>query len=212
MSLKLYFIRHGETTYSKTGGYCGIIDPELTPEGSEMAEQFAQAYSSLNWTAAYVSPMKRTIATAKPLCNSVGLEMQIRDGLKEMYHGKCEGENPETVNSNYHDNYVRWLTDPGWNAPTGGEKGIDVARRSSQVIEEICNNHQTGNVLVVSHKTTIRIVLCHLLGIDIGRYRDRIMMLVGGLSIVEMTHHGPLLHCLSDRSYLDEKLLSLAGT
>lgn len=212
MSLKLYLIRHGETTYSKTGGYCGILNPELTPEGLEMAEQFAEAYSSLNWTAAYVSPMKRTIMTAKPLCDAVGLEMQIRDGLTEMYYGKWEGENPETVNINYHDDYVRWLTDPGWNSPTDGEKGIDVASRSSQVIQEIQDNHPTGNVLVVSHKTTIRIVLCNLLGIDIGRYRDRIMMLVGGLSIVEMGDSGPLLHCLSDRCYLDEKLLSLAGT
>ncbi|NEN89953.1 MAG: histidine phosphatase family protein [Okeania sp. SIO3H1] len=66
MSLKLYFIRHGETTYSKTGGYCGILDPELTPEGLDMAEKFAKTHSSLNWTAAYISPMKRTIATAKP--------------------------------------------------------------------------------------------------------------------------------------------------
>ncbi len=212
MSLKLYFIRHGETTYSKTGGYCGILDPELTPEGLEMAKQFAQAYGSLNWTAAYVSPMKRTVATAKPLCDTVGLEMQLRDGLKEIYYGKWEGKTSETVNSNYHDDYVRWLTDPGWNSPTEGEKGIDIARRSSQVIQEIQDNHQTGNVLVVSHKATIRIMLCDLLGIDIGRYRDRIMMLVCGVSIVEMGPHGPLLHCLSDRCYLDEKLRSLKGT
>ncbi|GGA15977.1 histidine phosphatase family protein [Okeania sp. KiyG1] len=212
MNLKLYFIRHGETTYSKTGGYCGILDPELTPEGLEMAEQFAKTHSSLNWTAAYVSPMKRTIATAKPLCDAVGLEMQIRDGLKEIAYGKWEGETPETVNRDYHDEYVRWLTDPGWNSPTGGEKGIDIARRSSQVIQEIQDKYETGNVLVVSHKATIRIMLCDLLGIDIGRYRDRIAMLVGGVSIIEMGHHGPLLHCLSDRCYLDEKLRSLQGT
>ena len=212
MNLKLYFIRHGETTYSKTGGYCGILDPELTPEGLEMSEQFAKTHSSLNWTAAYVSPMKRTIATAKPLCDAVGLEMQIRDGLKEIAYGKWEGETPETVNRDYHDEYVRWLTDPGWNSPTGGEKGIDIARRSSQVIQEIQDKYETGNVLVVSHKATIRIMLCDLLGIDIGRYRDRIVMLVGGVSIVEMGHHGPLLHCLSDRCYLDEKLRSLQGT
>jgi broad specificity phosphatase PhoE len=31
----------------------------------------------------------------------------------------------------FHDTYVRWLADPGWNAPTGGERGIDIARRSS---------------------------------------------------------------------------------
>ncbi|WP_445241108.1 histidine phosphatase family protein [Microcoleus vaginatus] len=38
MSLRIYFVRHGETTYSQTGGFCGAIDPELTPAGSQMAE------------------------------------------------------------------------------------------------------------------------------------------------------------------------------
>jgi len=28
MSLRLYFLRHGETTASQTGGYCGTLDPE----------------------------------------------------------------------------------------------------------------------------------------------------------------------------------------
>ncbi len=30
MSLIIYFLRHGETTASQTGGYCGTLDPELT--------------------------------------------------------------------------------------------------------------------------------------------------------------------------------------
>ena len=82
MSLTLYFLRHGETAYSKTGAYCGDLDPELTPEGARMAKAFADSYRSVAWRAVYVSPMKRTIATAKPLCDDVKLEMQLRDGLK----------------------------------------------------------------------------------------------------------------------------------
>ena len=38
MSLIIYFLRHGETTASQTGGYCGTLDPDLTPAGHEMAE------------------------------------------------------------------------------------------------------------------------------------------------------------------------------
>ncbi|MBV8224612.1 MAG: histidine phosphatase family protein, partial [Verrucomicrobia bacterium] len=90
MSLKLYFLRHGETMYSETGAYCGELDAELTTEGHQMAEAFAEGYRSMRWAAAYVSPMKRTIATAKPLCDAVGLEMQLRDGLKEIRYGKWE--------------------------------------------------------------------------------------------------------------------------
>ena len=44
MSLKLYFLRHGETTHSTTGAYCGNLDPELTAEGVQMAGAFAEAY------------------------------------------------------------------------------------------------------------------------------------------------------------------------
>ncbi|MEL7039674.1 MAG: histidine phosphatase family protein [Cyanobacteria bacterium J06592_8] len=212
MTLSLYFLRHGETVHSQTGGYCGVLDPELTPEGEKMAHQFADAYRNLPWTAAYVSPMKRTIATAKPLCDAINLQMELRDGLKELNYGKWEDERPETVNQKYHDDYVRWLTDPGWNSPTEGEKGIDVSRRSSRVIHEITDQYSSGNVLVVSHKATIRIMLCRLLGIDVGRFRDRILMPVGGVSIIEMGPHGPLMHCVADRSHLDETLRSRVGT
>jgi probable phosphoglycerate mutase len=211
MSLKLYFLRHGETVQSREGGYCGHLNPELTPIGEKMAQQFAAAYASVSWTAAYVSPMKRTITTAQPICDTVGLKMELRDGLKEIFYGKWEGELPETVNKNYHDDYVRWLTDPGWNAPTEGEKGIDIARRSAAVIQEIQEHYSDGNILVISHKATIRIMICQLLGIDIGRFRDRIAMPVSGVSIIEMQKHGPLLHCLADRSHLDQSLRFLPG-
>ena len=133
------------------------------------------------------------MATAQPLCEAVGLTPQLRDGLKEIAYGQWEGKTPEEVNREFHDEYVSWLADPGWNAPTGGEKGVDIARRSSMVLEEIERTHPSGNVLVVSHKATVRIMLCSLLGIDVGRYRDRLSMPVAALSIVEMTGQGPLL-------------------
>jgi probable phosphoglycerate mutase len=202
MGLMLYFLRHGETTASQTGGYCGSLDPELTSTGVLMAEDFAKAYAALPWAAILSSPLKRAVATAKPLGEKTGLQIQLHDGLKEIAFGLWEGMTPEEVNREFHDDYIRWLTDPGWNAPTGGKKGIEVARRSSLVLEEIENAYPAGNILVVSHKATIRIMLCSLLGIDIGRFRDRINMPVGAVSIVEMAAHGPIVHMMGDRSYL----------
>lgn len=138
--------------------------------------------------------------------------MQLKEGLKEIAFGQWEGKTPGDVDREFHDDYVRWSADPGWNAPTGGENGIDIARRSSLVLEEIEKSLITGNVLVVSHKATIRIMLCSLLGIDVGRFRDRIGLPVASISIVEMAAHGPLLHLMGDRSYLRESLRSRAGT
>jgi hypothetical protein len=106
--------------------------------------------------------------------------------LREIAYGQWEGKSPEDVNREFHDAYVRWLADLGWNAPTGGERGIDTARRSSLVIEEIEQTCDAGNVLVVSHKATTRIMLCSLLGIDVGRFCDCISMPVASIGIVEM--------------------------
>jgi broad specificity phosphatase PhoE len=202
MTLNLYFVRHGETLASKTGGFCGTSDVELTTEGVMMAKDFALAYSDIEWTAVFSSPMIRTIATAKPLCAMIGIEMQLRDGLKEINFGQWEGKTPAEVNQQYHDEYVKWQAEPGWNAPPEGERAIDIARRSSEVIEEIEKTYQSGNVLVVSHKATIRIMLCSLLGIDVGRYRDRLDMPVAAVSMVEFCPQGPKLIKLSDRSHL----------
>jgi probable phosphoglycerate mutase len=212
MTLTLYFLRHGQTEWSRKNSYCGSLDPELTPDGLEMAASFATAYTSTSWKAIFSSPMRRTLATAKPLCEAVNMEPQLRDGLKEINYGSWEGKSPEDVAKEFHDDYIRWLADPGWYAPTGGEMAVAIASRAMQVIEEIKRTYNDGNILVVSHKATIRIMLCSLLGIDVGRFRYRLGCPVGSVSIVEFTSHGPLLKALADRTHQDERLRNLPGT
>ncbi len=87
-----------------------------------------------------------------------------------------------------------------------------IARRTMQVIEEIKQRFNDGNVLIVSHKATIRIILCGLLGIDVGRFRYLLACPVGSVSVVQFSSEGPLLQTLADRTHLDEKLRSLRGT
>lgn len=212
MSLKIYLLRHGETVYSQRGAYCGALDPELTPEGSQMAEAFAEAYRSIPWTDVYVSPMKRTIETAQPLCDLVGLPMQIRDGLREIGYGAWEGKEQYDVRQHHEQDYIRWLTEPAWNPPTDGETAVQVANRALPVITEIESRYKNGNVLVVSHKATIRIILCNLMGIDIGRYRDRIEAPAASVSIVKFDVHGPMLVVLGDRNYMPRYLRERTGT
>lgn len=212
MSLRLYLLRHGETTYSRTGGFCGNLDPELTPEGAEMAQCFADAYRALPWTAVYASPMRRTVATAKPLCEAVRLPIQLRDGLKEIAYGEWEGRTQEDVRQRFADDYVRWLAEPAWNAPTSGETAVQVAGRASLIVAEIIAEHPRGNILIVSHKATLRLILCSLLGIDLGRYRDRIAALAASVSVVRFGEHGPLLEVLGDRSHMSAALRALPGT
>ena len=213
MSLTLYFLRHGQTTLSRDDNFCGSgLDPELTPEGLEMAQAFSRAYQSMSWAAIYASSLRRTIQTARPLCDLLQRKLEARDDLQEIAYGKWEGLSKETVAEKYKDDYVKWLADPARNAPTGGELATAVAERGLRVISEIRERFDEGNVLLVSHKATIRILLCSLLGIDVGGFRYRLGCPVASLSTVEFTSHGPMLQTLADRSHLDERLKSLPGT
>ena len=177
-----------------------------------MAHAFATAAGGLPWAAIYCSSLRRGIATAEPLCKELGLALQVREELNEIAYGKWEGLKKERVERDYHDDYISWLADPAWHPPTGGEPAVAIARRGLRIIEEIKSRYPTGNVLLVSHKATIRIILCSLLGIDVGRFRYRLVCPVGSVSIVEFTVQGPLLKALADRTHLSEELRSLPGT
>jgi probable phosphoglycerate mutase len=202
MNQTLYFLRHGETDASQIDRYCGNIDPDLTLAGHQMANDFASAYKSFPWSAVFSSPLRRAVMTATPLCEAAGLKIHLEEGLKEIAYGAWEGKTREEVSREFHDDYIRWAADPEYNAPTGGEKGVQIAQRSSHVLDKINQDFGPGNILIVSHKATIRIMLCFLLGIDIGRYRDRFNLPVASLSVVERTSRGPLLHLFGDRSHL----------
>jgi probable phosphoglycerate mutase len=140
------------------------------------------------------------------------MDLQVRAELNEISYGKWEGLTKPKVDHDFHYDYLNWLADPAWHAPTGGELAVAIARRVLRVIEEIQQQFGDGNVLVVSHKATIRIILCSLLGIDVGRFRYRFLCPVGSVSVVEFTSNGPMLKALAERSHLSERLRSLPGT
>lgn len=213
MSLNLYLLRHGQTALSREDVFCGSgLDPELTHDGLEMAQAFAAVYETNLWSAILTSELRRTIHTAAPLCDALGVNAEVHSGLNEIGYGSWEGKTKEEVNRAFHEDYVSWLAEPAWHAPTGGELAVEVARRSLQVVAAISKRFGDGNVLAVSHKATIRIILCSLLGIDVGQFRYRLGCPVGSVSIVEFTSQGPLLKVMADRSHLNERLRLLPGT
>jgi broad specificity phosphatase PhoE len=213
MALQLYLLRHGQTSLSRANMFCGRgLDPGLTAEGVKMAEAFAAAYAGATWEAIYASPLKRALSTAEPLARAVGLPVIPREGLAEIDYGAWDGKNVDEVARDFHDEHERWTADPAWNPPTGGETAVALAQRVTHVFQGIRAEHSDGRVLVVSHKATIRVALCALLGVDVGRFRYRFGCPVGSVSIVEFGPHGPLAATVADRSHLDARLRELEGT
>ncbi len=213
MTLRLYLLRHGQTALSRENVFCGRgLDPELTDDGAAMARAFAGAYRDLDWSAIYSSPLTRATATAQPLAEVLSLPVEERDDLAEIDYGKWDGLSADVVAERWHDEHERWSADPAWNPPTAGETAIALARRMARVVEEITLRHRDGNVLLVSHKASIRVLLCELLGVDVGRFRYRFGCPVGSVSIVAFGAHGPLAEAVADRSHLSADLRGLQGT
>ncbi len=216
--LTLYLLRHGETERTRENVYCGAgMDPGLTEEGHRMARAFAEAHprDRVRWAAVYCSPMLRTRQMAAPICETLGVEPAVRAGLKEIAYGAWEGLTLEEIQERFPDDYRCWTADPAWYPPTGGgEPAVVIARRALGVVEEIIQGapaqdradggsaEDERNVLIVSHKATIRILLCALLGIDLGQFRYRLACPVGSVSVVEFTRNGPMLMAMGETGYL----------
>jgi broad specificity phosphatase PhoE len=211
--LEIYFFRHGQTASSRENKFCGSgTDISLTPEGEAMANAFANYYKETRWDAIFSSPLARTRVSAELIAAPHGIQPRLHDGLVEIGYGKWEGKTVEEVDRVYHDEHISWIADPAWYPPTDGEPATSVAARALGVIQKIRNEFEGGKVLIVSHKATIRIALCSLIGIDVGRYRYRLSCPVGSVSVVQFGEHGPRIEQIGDRAHLSDRLKNLPGT
>jgi alpha-ribazole phosphatase len=210
--LELYLIRHGQTDYSRENRFCGSIDPPLNDVGLRMADAFGAAYAHLPWTAIYASPRLRAQQTADALAKRVQVAITPDPGLAEIAYGEWEGLRHEEVREKWPDAYNYWSADVASRGTPGGETAFGVAARAAPVLERIRHQHLDGRVLLVSHKATIRILVCALLGMDVRLFRDRLSQGVAAVTKFEIKKSNAQLVMLGDVSHLPAELRGLEGT
>jgi len=171
---RIYMVRHGATQLSAEDRFAGAVDVHLSDEGKFQAGRLAERLADDSIAAVYCSPMTRTIQTATIVTAPHTLPLIHRDGLREIHHGHWEGMRRADVEEQFPEEYAAWEEDPFTFAPQGGEAGVNVIARALPVIREIVLEHRGQNVLVVSHKATLRLLISSLLGFDARGYRDRL--------------------------------------
>jgi broad specificity phosphatase PhoE len=174
--MNLYMVRHGQTVSSRENRFSGSSDPPLTEVGEAMAQAFATAYAPVAWDAIYTSPMLRTRQTADALCRLTGVQPIVEDGLKEIGYGEWEGLKQDEVKERWPEAYQYSADDVASRGTPGGDTAFHVAARAMRVVETIRSNHERGNVLLVSHKATLRVITCALLGLDVRLFRERLAL------------------------------------
>lgn len=173
-STRLYLVRHGATQLSAEDRFAGAVNVELSDEGKIQAGRLAERLADDRIAAVYCSPLTRTMQTASILARPHELPLLQREGLREIHHGHWEGMRRADVEAQFPDEYAAWEEDPFTFAPQGGEAGVNVIGRALPVIREVVLEHPGQNVLVVSHKATLRLLISIILGFDARGYRDRL--------------------------------------
>jgi probable phosphoglycerate mutase len=200
--LTLHLVRHGDTKQAAEGIFCGDIDPPLTDSGVAQAARVAERLKTFGLQALYVSPKTRAQMTAEPIARACQLTPVTVDGLREISYGQWEGRFEADVRRDDAASYDAWRTDPALVSPPGGESAFAIAARALPVVLRAREDHPGGHVLLVSHKATVRVIVCALLGVPLGRYRSHIACPTASITSFEFTDRGPMLTRLGDIGHL----------
>ena len=182
---RVFMVRHGATVLSAEDRFAGATDVALSDEGREQTRRLADRLSHEKIMAVYASPLGRTVETAQILAGPHKLEVQARDGFREINHGRWEQMTRREVEEKFPEEAAEWEKDPYTFAPLGGESGLAVTARALPALIALVREHAGQNILVVSHKATIRLLLSSLLGFDPRRYRDNLDQKPAALNVVD---------------------------
>ncbi|MCE0496399.1 MAG: histidine phosphatase family protein [Methylacidiphilales bacterium] len=212
MQTRIFLVRHGATILTAEDRFAGATDVPLSDEGRRQARRLSLRLQNAQIAAVYASTMSRTVETARILAEPHGLEVQQREGLKEISHGHWEQLTRKEVEERFPEEASEWDRDPYTFAPAGGESGLAVTARALPTLIELVRVHPGQNVVVVSHKATIRLLLSSLFGFDPRRYRDNLDQSPAALNVVDFKD--PVrarLMLFNDTSHYEESGLALPG-
>jgi broad specificity phosphatase PhoE len=152
--MRLLLIRHAQST-DNTMGILGTLipGPVLTSLGREQAEAVPAALAGESIEAIFASTMQRTSLTAQPLASTLGLAVEVIDGLQEIGAGDFEGRSDREAVRSYMGTIMSWWKDPDMRIE-GGESGSEFFDRFTTAINRAIGIH-TGTIAVFSHGASI---------------------------------------------------------
>ena len=187
----IFLVRHGEVAGNslQAGGrltFAGWEVKPLTARGEAQAQAVAQRLSTEKLTAIYASDLQRARNTAQQIADFHHLEVRVDARLREVNYGAWEGLGLDEILADYKDVWDARNANPKNVAPPEGESYADLWKRLSPFWNEITQNQgEDERVAVVAHNGTIRILLCHVLGMPFAHFK-RLQTSNCGVSHIEI--------------------------
>lgn len=173
MHTTLIFVRHGESDANGSGFFAGQLDIALSQRGLQQAQQTARyIWENYKVDAVYSSDLQRAFRTAQPIAEACGKEIVATEQLREIFAGSWQCLCFDELQTRYADDYGIWLKDIGKAHPTEGESVEALSLRIWKAVQDIAQREQGKTVVIVTHATPIRTLLCRLKNLGLEQMKQ----------------------------------------
>ena len=157
--MKIFVVRHGETSWNKEEVFRGRKDVPLNATGLRQAERTGLFLADKNVSAIYSSPLVRAMQTAARISDVAGVSVTPDDSFTDMAFGPWEGLSLTAVQATHPDVFETWRRWPHRFRIEGAETLAQVRRRARAGLRKA--QERGGPALViVTHR-----VVCKLLAL-----------------------------------------------
>ncbi|MGB5925435.1 MAG: histidine phosphatase family protein [Dehalococcoidia bacterium] len=206
---KLMVARHGETEWNVEKIFRGRADVNLDEVGIRQAELLGRYLGNWKLEVIYSSPVKRALDTANIIARYQKIGVHVAEGLIDFDYGEWQSLPEQEVKRLYPVILDEWHNNPHRVEMPGGESLEDVRKRAVEVVNGILSRHQR-NVLLVSHRVVIKVLICYLLGLDNSHFWN-INQDVGGITTFDYADGRFVLTRHNDTSHLRDLQKSELG-
>lgn len=196
--MKLLLVRHAAPAADARGRCYGMLDFGLSREGERQAAELVRSLNDVHVAAVVSSPARRAVDTARPLAEARGVDVEIRDDLRELDFGELEGRTYDEIAASDPELYARWMSEPTSVRFPGGESYDDLRLRVEAAVDGLRETFPTETVAVVTHGGVVRAVVALILDLLPERV-FRLGVDHASLTVVEWIDGEPIVQALNSR-------------
>ena len=191
--MKIYLIRHGETTGDVEGRYGGDYDDSLSNKGIMQVHELSEKLKKTDINKLFVSPKSRAVETALILKKKFPFELVSVSDLRERnQYGVMTGMIKTDAKEKFPEDVEDLEANNPYHHVAGSEDYYVFAERVTKAFNQIVNdefNKGTKAVAFVTHGGPITVIFRELLGFEVSEIND--------CAIVEFDYDGEGFELLS---------------
>ena len=217
MVLRLFFVRHGLSSFNAKGLIQGRTDESyLTEEGYYQAKLTGEILNQVNIDEIYSSPLVRASETAKTIEKHLNknIEIQYDQNLLEVDLANWSGLKTTEIKEKFKSEYQIWKSNPeNLSIKRDDESYYEPIKelfiQAKEFIDAITSknsNCENKNILIIAHNAILRCLILHLINKPNKGFR-KIKLDNASISILNLSKTNQSLktqiECLNQTSHLN---------